>query len=89
MPANRSLRFPRRRCAPAVQGATSDPFYTSIQQYTKTFLPAWDTIWITNAKAGPAASVPFNWAGIAPMGGADAQGAADAAQHDWQAGLGK
>ncbi|MGN6445726.1 ABC transporter substrate-binding protein [Amnibacterium sp.] len=75
--------------APAVQGATSDPFYTSIQPYTKTFLPAWDTIWITNTKAGPAASVPFNWAGIAPMGNADAQGAADAAQHDWQAGLGK
>jgi raffinose/stachyose/melibiose transport system substrate-binding protein len=73
--------------APSVQGATSDPFYTSIQPYTKTFLPAWDTIWITNAKAGPAASVPFNWAGIAPMGGADAQGAADAAQNDWQAGI--
>lgn len=73
--------------APSVEGATSDPFYASIQPYTKTFLPAWDTIWITNAKAGPAASVPFNWAGIAPMGGADAQGAADAAQKDWEAGL--
>ncbi|KHK96052.1 hypothetical protein LK09_17030 [Microbacterium mangrovi] len=75
--------------APAVQGASSDPFYASIQPYTKTFLPAWDTIWITNAKAGPAASVPWNWAGISPMGSSDAKGAADAAQKDWQAGLGK
>lgn len=73
--------------APSVQGAVSDPFYQSIEPYTKTFLPAWDTIWITNAKAGPAATVPFNWAGIKPMGSADAQGAADAAQKDWEAGL--
>lgn len=73
--------------APAVQGATSNPFYASIQPYTKKFLPAWDTIWIANTKAGPAASVPFNWAGVAPMGSSNAQGAADAAEHDWQAGL--
>lgn len=73
--------------APSVQGDQSNAFYASIAPYTKTFLPAWDTIWITNAKAGPAASVPFNWSGIAPMGSADARGAADAAQKDWEAGL--
>lgn len=73
--------------APAVQGYQGDSFYSSIADYTKTFVPAWDTIWVPNTKAGPAASVPFNWAGVAPMGSSDAQGAADAAQKDWQAGL--
>ena len=73
--------------APSVVGAKSNPFYASIAQYTSTFQPAWDTIWIPNTKAGPAAQLPFNWAGIKPMGSADAKGAADASQHDWQAGL--
>jgi raffinose/stachyose/melibiose transport system substrate-binding protein len=73
--------------APSVTGAKSNPFYTDIAQYTSTFQPAWDTIWIPNTKAGPAAQNPFNWAGIAPMGKSDAQGAADASQKDWQAGL--
>lgn len=73
--------------APSVSGAKSNAFYSSIASNTGTFSPAWDTIWIANTKAGPAASVPFNWAGIAPMGSADAQGAANAAEKDWQAGL--
>src|SRR6476620_3369847 len=62
--------------APSVTGAKSNPFYTDIAQYTSTFQPAWDTIWIPNTKAGPAAQNPFNWAGIKHMGSADAQGAA-------------
>ncbi|WP_460459065.1 ABC transporter substrate-binding protein [Angustibacter peucedani] len=73
--------------APSVTGAKSNPFYSDIAQYTSTFEPAWDTVWIPNTKAGPAAALPFNWAGIAPMGKADAQGAAAASQKDWQAGL--
>lgn len=73
--------------APSVVGAKSNPFYSELTQYTSTFQPAWDTIWIANTKAGPAAQLPFNWAGIAPMGSSDAKGAADASQKDWQAGL--
>jgi raffinose/stachyose/melibiose transport system substrate-binding protein len=73
--------------APSVTGAKSNPFYTDIAKYTSTFQPAWDTVWIPNTKAGPAAQLPFNWGGIKPMGSSDAQGAADASQKDWQAGL--
>ena len=73
--------------APSVTGAKSNPFYTDISKYTSTFEPAWDTVWIPNTKAGPAAQNPFNWGGIKPMGDSDAQGAADASQKDWQAGL--
>ncbi len=73
--------------APSVVGAKSNPFYSQLAQYTSTFQPAWDTIWIANTKAGPAAQLPFNWAGIAPMGSSDAKGAADASEKDWQAGL--
>jgi raffinose/stachyose/melibiose transport system substrate-binding protein len=73
--------------APSVVGAKSNPFYTEISKYTSTFEPAWDTVWIPNTKAGPAAQNPFNWGGIKPMGDSDVQGAADASQKDWQAGL--
>ncbi len=73
--------------APSVVGAKSNPFYSQLTQYTSTFQPAWDTIWIANTTAGPAAQLPFNWAGIAPMGSSDAKGAADASEKDWQAGL--
>lgn len=75
--------------APSVTGAKSNSFYASIAKYTSTFIPAWDTVWIPNAKAGPAASVPFNWAGIAPMGSSNVAGAASAAESAWQAGRGK
>jgi raffinose/stachyose/melibiose transport system substrate-binding protein len=73
--------------APAVTGVKGNAFYDGIAEATSTFQPAWDTIWIANTKAGPAASVPFNWAGVKPMGTTDAAGAAAAAQKDWQAGL--
>lgn len=75
--------------APSVTGAKSNAFYTSIADSTAQFSPAWDTIWIPNTKAGPAASVPFNWAGVAPLGSLDAKAAAAAAQKDWMAGLAK
>lgn len=72
--------------APAQEGVAGDPFYTDVAQYTKTFEPAWDTIWIANTQAGQAAALPFNWNAVKPMGSQDAQGAADAAQKDWDAG---
>jgi len=72
--------------APAQTGVEGDPFYTEIEKYTKNFEPAWDTIWIANTKAGPAAALPFNWTGLKPMGQSDAQAAAAAAQKDWEAG---
>ena len=72
--------------APAEQGVSGNPFYSDISSYTSTFEPAWDTIWIANTKAGPAAQFPFNWQGLKPMGTQDAQGAADAAEKDWEAG---
>src|SRR6478735_630159 len=75
--------------APAVTGVKGNAFYDTISDATSTFQPAWDTIWIANTKAGPAASVPFNWAGVKPMGTTDAAGAAAAAQKDWEAGLNK
>ncbi|WP_232549848.1 ABC transporter substrate-binding protein [Propioniciclava soli] len=71
--------------APSQPGVASDEFYTGIEQYTETFEPAWDTIWIANTSAGQAAALPFNWQGIQPMGAGDAQAAADAAQRDWDA----
>jgi len=73
--------------APSVTSAQGGAFYTGIAKYTSSFEPAWDTIWIANTKAGQNASVPFNWAGLAPMGSGNAQGAANASQKDWQDGL--
>lgn len=72
--------------APAEQGVTGNAFYSGISTYTANFEPAWDTIWIPNTKAGAAAQVPFNWAGLKPMGTQDAQGAAQASEKDWEAG---
>ena len=72
--------------APSQEGIEGDPFYTEIAPFTKNFEPAWDTIWIANTKAGQAAALPFNWNAVKPMGSMDAQGAADAAQKDWEAG---
>ncbi|MCW3159113.1 ABC transporter substrate-binding protein [Micropruina sonneratiae] len=71
--------------APSQEGVEGDPFYTEIAPYTKNFEPAWDTIWIANTSAGQAAALPFNWNAVKPMGSMDAQGAAGAAQKDWDA----
>ena len=83
---NYSLFNAQAGFAPSQTGATGDPFYTDIASYTKTFQPAWDTIWIPNTKAGQAAARPFNWEAVTPMGSSDAQAAADAAEKDWEAG---
>ena len=72
--------------APSQPNITASPFLTSIQKYTTTFSPAWDTIWVANSKAGPKASFPFNYPGIAPLGSGTAAQAAEQAQADWAAG---
>jgi len=66
--------------------ATSD-FLKSIQSYTKTFSPAWDTVFFSNPKAGNAATFPFNYVEVAPLGSMTVQQAAAHAQKDWLAGF--
>ena len=66
--------------------ATSD-FLKSIQSYTKTFSPAWDTVFVSNPKAGNGAAFPFNYVGVAPLGTSTPQQAAAQSQKDWTAGL--
>jgi raffinose/stachyose/melibiose transport system substrate-binding protein len=73
--------------APAEPGIPSSAFLTGIKQYTGTFSPAWDTIWIANSKAGAAATFPFNYPGIAPLGSGTVASAASASQKDWIAGF--
>lgn len=86
-PENYKLFLTEAGFAPSQPDADASSFYSSIKDYTSTFQPAWDAIWVENTKAGPAAALPFNWAGIKPMGKADAKGAADAAEKDWEAGF--
>jgi raffinose/stachyose/melibiose transport system substrate-binding protein len=73
--------------APSEPNIPVSPFLQSIVQYTKTFSPAWDTIWVANAKSGPAATFPFNYPGIAPMGSGTVSAAAQSAEKDWLAGF--
>lgn len=60
-------------------------FLTSIADYTKTFEPAWDTLWIANNRAGQDAVYPFNYAALTPLGSKTAQQAADDAATAWTA----
>jgi raffinose/stachyose/melibiose transport system substrate-binding protein len=73
--------------APAEPNIPASPFLKAISQYTGTFTPAWDTIWIANSKSGAAASFPFNYAGIAPLGSENVTAAAQASEKDWLAGF--
>ena len=60
-------------------------FLDGISTYTSTFSPAWDTIWVSNQNAGPAAVFPFNYTAIAPLGTMSVQDAANQAQAAWSA----
>lgn len=71
--------------APAEPGIASSAFLEEIAPYTEQFEPAWDGVWYINAKAGPAALLAFNYAGVAPMGTGTPEEAAQAAQTDWDA----
>lgn len=73
--------------APAEPNIPDSSFLKGISQYTGTFSPAWDTIWIANTNSGPAATFPFNYAGISPIGSGTVAGAAQAAEKDWLAGF--
>jgi raffinose/stachyose/melibiose transport system substrate-binding protein len=58
-------------------------FLDSISAYTKTFSPAWDTVFITNPKAGSKAAFPFDYVDVAPLGKSTPQQAAAQAEKDW------
>ena len=73
--------------APAEPNIPASAFLTGISQYTKTFSPAWDTVWIPNSKAGASATFPFNYAGLSPLGSDSVTTAAAASQKDWLAGF--
>jgi raffinose/stachyose/melibiose transport system substrate-binding protein len=62
-------------------------FLTSIADYTSTYQPAWDTLWIANTKAGEDAVYPFNYPALSPLGTSSAEEAAQAAQTAWAAGF--
>jgi raffinose/stachyose/melibiose transport system substrate-binding protein len=62
-------------------------FLDSISGYTKTFSPAWDTVFVANPKAGSKATFPFNYSELAPLGRATPQQAAAQAAKDWSAGF--
>ncbi len=73
--------------ASAEPGIAASDFLKSIAGYTKTFSPAWDTIFVSNPKAGNAATFPFNYVAIAPLGGSTSGEAAALSQKDWAAGF--
>jgi raffinose/stachyose/melibiose transport system substrate-binding protein len=84
-PANYSKFVALAGFASAEPGIATSSFLKSIQGYTKTFSPAWDTVFVSNPKAGAAATFPFNYVGIAPLGKDTAQQAAAKSQKDWSA----
>lgn len=71
--------------APAQPNITASAFLDGISTYTSTFSPAWDTIWVSNQNAGPAAVFPFNYTAISPLGTMSPQDAANEAQAAWSA----
>lgn len=73
--------------APAEPNIPVSKFLDGLQPYTSTFTPGWDNAWTSNPKAGAAATFPFNYPAVSPMGTDDAQAAAQAAQKDWAAGF--
>jgi raffinose/stachyose/melibiose transport system substrate-binding protein len=73
--------------ASAEPNIPASDFLTSIAPYTKTFSPAWDTIFVSNPKAGAAAQFPFNYQSVAPLGDSSVEQAAEKSEQDWAAGL--
>lgn len=71
--------------SPAQPDIAVSPFLDSIQKYTETFEPAWDSVWIANNKAGQDAVYPFNYPAITPLGSSSAAQAAESAQSAWSA----
>ncbi|MGO3795498.1 MAG: ABC transporter substrate-binding protein [Pauljensenia sp.] len=73
--------------SPAEPGIDSSDFLNSIAEYTKTYQPAWDQVWIANNKSGEDAVYPFNYPALSPLGTQSADEAAQSAQTAWAAGF--
>lgn len=75
--------------APAEAGISGGSFLDSIKNYTATYSPAWQQVWVGNTKSGAAvAELGFDYTGLSPLGsGATAEDAAAAAQKAWAAGF--
>jgi raffinose/stachyose/melibiose transport system substrate-binding protein len=69
----------------AQPGIASTPFLDSIKQYTTTFEPGWDSVWVPNTKAGQDAVYPFNFPAMVPLGTSTPEQAAQASQTAWSA----
>jgi raffinose/stachyose/melibiose transport system substrate-binding protein len=86
-PANYTQFVKLAGFASAEPGIAASDFLKSLDAYTKTFSPAWDTIFVSNPKAGNAATFPFNYVAVAPLGGSTSGEAAAQSQKDWAAGF--
>jgi len=69
--------------SPAQPDIDVSEFLDSITDYTADFELAWEQTWTPNAKAGQAATFPFDYVDLAPLGTMDAQQAAAAAAKAW------
>jgi len=83
MPANYTEFVKLAGFASSEPDITPSDFLTSIEAYTKTFSPSWDTVFVSNPKAGPAAAFPFNYVDVAPLGGSTPEQAAAQSEKDW------
>jgi raffinose/stachyose/melibiose transport system substrate-binding protein len=61
------------------------PFLTSIAQYTTSFEPGWESVWVPNPKAGQDAAYPFDFPALVPLGTSTPEQAAIASQTAWSA----
>lgn len=84
-PANYKTFVEKSGFSSAEPSVSASPFLASIAQYTSTYQPAWDQVWVANNKAGQDAVYPFNYPAISPLGSSTAQQAAQAAQSAWAA----
>lgn len=84
-PKNYTTFVEKSGFSPAQPDIAATPFLDSIKDYTSTFEPAWDTVWVANNKAGQDAVYPFNYPALTPLGSDSAKQAAEAAQSAWKA----
>ncbi|MFZ4896450.1 ABC transporter substrate-binding protein [Plantibacter sp. Mn2098] len=84
-PKNYATFVEKSGFSPAQPNIAATPFLDSIKDYTSTFEPAWDTVWVANNQAGQDAVYPFNYPALTPLGSDSAKQAAEAAQSAWKA----
>lgn len=85
-PANYKIFLDDAGFAPSIEGVKTNSFLQSISQYTTPFQPAWGIIWTANSKAGNAASNPYNYPALTPLGSSTPAEAAKASADAWVAG---